>query len=434
MLEAERSLEPLLDWAEQVKFEDFPVGVVAHARAVLLDQLAVLWGGRHEREVFAVARWARRRGIGDDPLWLGLVLGTAAVTQELDEGHRESLGHPGSHIIPTILASLYENPENTIEGVLTALITGYEVAARIASAGTPRPGSHPHGTWGSIGATVARARLSGSRENLRDAVYLAAGTGLATAFSAPLEGRTIRNLYAGLSAFFGMLAWEWKDDVSGIFSPTETLFHEWDGADIAKGLGTHFAITRNYFKTIAACRYVHGVIEAVEQIGEGRRLRRTDIERVTVETYAPASVLSGLPFNTLSSKFSIPYAVLCAIDRRAHDPQTFHEPLGLSAADRAWLNRVTVLESPEMTQQLPHVRAVRVTVRFADRSECATRVSLPRGEWDRPHTAKALAQKWATHLGDYPGDLPSDPADLTSADLRRFVKIVMEELWSATAD
>ncbi len=432
MLEAERSLEPLLDWAEGVTYEDFPADAIAHARVILLDQLASLWAGRHEREVLGIARWLQRRGTIDDPLWLGLVLGVAVVAQELDEGHRESMGHPGSHVVPTILARLHENPETTMRDALTALIIGYEVAARIASAGRPRPGSHPHGTWGTMGAAVARARLTGGQGHLREAVYLAAGTGLATAFSAPLAGRTVRNLYAGLSTFLGMLANEWNADVTGIFSPTETLFHDWDGADIAKGLGARFAITRNYFKTIAACRYVHGVIEAVEQIGEGRRLNRTDIERVTVETYAPASVLTGAPFNTLSSKFSIPYAVLCAVDGRAREAKAFHEPLELSAMDRAWLAKVNVLESEEMTQQLPHVRAVRVTVAFADGSECATRVSLPRGEWDRPHRSEALAQKWATLLGDYPGDLPGDPANLTSADLRRFVKILMEELLSTT--
>lgn len=428
MLESEKSLKPLLEWAERVKYEDFPADVVAHARMVLMDQLAVLWAGRHEREVLGLARWAQRRGAFSDPWWLALVLGVAAVAQELDEGHRESMGHPASHVIPTIMATLAEAPERTMHDVLTALITGYEVAARIASAGVPRPGSHPHGTWGTIGAAAARAVLTGAQGSLRDAVYLAAGTGLATAFSAPLEGRTVRNLYAGLSAFFGMLACEWKDDVTGIFSPTETLFSDWHGEGIAEGLGSRYAITRNYFKTVAACRYVHGAIEAVEQIGEERRLDRSEVDAVTVETYAPASMLSGVPWNTLSSKFSIPYAVLCAVDRRARDFEAFHEPLELSAMDHAWLHRVHVMESQEMTRQLPAIRAVRVTIRFVDASERTVEVALPRGEWDRPHPPEDLAQKWATLLRDYPGKLPSDPAALTVSDVRRFVQTLVEVL------
>lgn len=434
MLEAERSLEPLLDWAAQVTYEDFPPDVIAHARLVLMDQLAAMWAGRREREVVEIAQWVQRRETIGAPWWLGLVLGVAAVAQELDEGHRESMGHPGSHIIPTILATLWENPEKTMQDALTALIVGYEVSARIASAGVPRSGSHPHGTWGTIGAAVARGRLIGLQGSLRNAVYLAAGTGLATAFSAPIVGRTIRNLYAGLSAFLGTLACEWKDDVTGIFSPTETLFSAWSGDSIGTGLGSDYAITRNYFKTVAACRYVHGVIEAVEGIGEERQLVRSDVDSVTVETYAPASTLSGIPFNTISSKFSIPYAVLCAIDRRAHDMEAFHEPLGISAADQAWLARVQVRESGEMTRRLPHVRAVRVTVRFIDLSERTREVTLPLGEWDRPHRPEVLAQKWATVFRDYPGALPRDQDDLAISDLTRFVRVFMQHILSPAVE
>lgn len=365
MLEDERSLEPLLDWAERLSFSDLPGQVVHHARAVFIDHLAGLWAGRTEPEVLGIARWIERRGIIEDPLWLGLVLGIAAVAQELDEGHRESMGHPGSHVIPTVLATLYENPRITMEEALLALVVGYEVAARIASAGVPRSGSHPHGTWGTVGAAVARERLSGSPLRLRKAVLLASGTGLATAFSAPLEGRTVRNLYAGLSAFLGMLASEWKDDVSGIFSPTETLFSVWDGRDITRDLGSRYAITRNYFKTIAACRYVHGAVEAIEKIRGEYPFQRSDIDTVVVETYSPASKLSGAPFNTLSSKFSIPYAVLCAVDGRVRDLESFHEPLKLTSTDRGFLSRVIVKESKQMTQQLPKVRAVRVTMRLS---------------------------------------------------------------------
>ncbi len=434
MLAAERSLKPLLEWAEHVKYEDFPADVTAHARVVLMDQLAALWVGRHEPEVVGIAQWAQHRGTIADPLWLGLVLGVSAVAEELDEGNRESMGHPGSHVIPIILATLVERPTTTIHEALTALIAGYEVAARIASAGAPRPGSHPHGTWGTIGAAVARALLTGSQGNLQAAVFLAAGTGLATAFSAPLEGRTVRNLYAGLSAFLGLLACEWKDDVTGIFSPTETLFSNWNDTHIADGLGTQYAITRNYLKTLAACRYVHGVVEAVEQIDQEHRFDRHDVAGVTVETYAPAWMLSGVPFNTLSSKFSIPYATLCAVDHRAHDIEAFHEPLELSSADRVWLKRVTVRESKAMTQQLPHARAARVTIRFVNSSERTAEVSLPCGEWDRPHSQEVMAQKWSTLLRDYPGMLPSDPAKLSTPDLRRFVRTFVQDLLTASAD
>lgn len=420
MTKDEESLMPLITWAMEVRPKDIPNAVYDHASVVLMDLLAVIWAGRSEPEVQGLGLWAKKNGVLNDSRWVGLLLGTAAVTSELDEGNRRAMGHPGSHIAPAMLAAIPQLEDLTIQDVVFAFVVAYEVSARIASAGTPRSGSHPHGTWGTIGGAVALGLLRGETSQLIRVVQLASSMGLATAFSAPQEGRTVRNLYAGLSASLAFLAFEWAEVVSGIFAPTETLFVTWSDTGILDGLGSKFAISENYMKTIAACRYVHGAVQAVEVLVKRYDLTADDIEAVEVETYMPAALLSGLPSNTLSSKFSLPYAVLRAVQGKGHDLAAFHEPLGLSSQDLELMHRIHVCPSDEMTKLLPDIRKTRVTIyrRFTN-SPINQDIDLPLGEWDAPFDEGELAIKWKTLLKDYPDNMA--PRTLSIQNLGRFV-------------
>lgn len=139
-----------------------------------------------------------------------------------------------------------------------------------------------------------------------------------------------------------------------------------------------------------------------------------------METYLPAALLDGVPHNTLSSKFSIPYTVLCALRGRGYDFSAFHEPFNFSSQDYAVMNLVRVLPSAELTALLPEVRRTRVTLhRKGDGRPLVFAVELPRGEWDRPLPNGAIETKWSLLMRDYPGTI--DPSTLTVEALRAFV-------------
>ncbi len=426
MTDSERALIPLVDWASQVRYEDIPAPVREQARLIIYDLLAAIWAGKTEAEVAGLAHWANANQWLFEPLWQGCILGTSAVALEMDEGNRRTLGHPGSHVAPVMLAHLRDIP--SFEEFLRVFVVAYEVSARIARCGRPRPDAHPHGTWGTVGSAVAMALLAS--HDLRDTILLASSTTIATAFTAALEGRTVRNLYAGLSALVGSLATQWSDVVAGIFAPTETMFSTWSGQALTEGLGTHFAVSENYFKTIAACRYVHGTVEAIENLRDELPLSRVHVDQVVVETYAPASQLSGLPHNTLSSKFSLPYAILKALEGKARDPRSFHEPLELTAEQTNLLRHIVVKENEEFTDLLPEVRKTRVQIHYTmdgHTSIAVDEVDLPMGEWDRPFPPDMLFRKWQQVFSDLPSNvLPELPSDLSLESLRRFTTAFFE--------
>ena len=79
--------------------------------------------------------------------------------------------------------------------------------ARIGMATRLRPAAHPHGTWGTLGAAAAVARLRNhDAPTTARVLEVAASLGLATSATAALRGGSVRNAYAGSAAQNGMLA------------------------------------------------------------------------------------------------------------------------------------------------------------------------------------------------------------------------------------
>ncbi len=142
------------------------------------------------------------------PPFAALIHGSAGTWLELDEGNRFAMGHPGIHVVPAAMA-MGEALKASGKEFLTALVLGYEVAARLGGASKLRSGVQPHGTWGTPGAAVAGGKLLGFKaEDFQSIINLSAGFSIASTMQSAFEGATIRNLYAGLSGYLGLLALE----------------------------------------------------------------------------------------------------------------------------------------------------------------------------------------------------------------------------------
>ena len=100
---------------------------------------------------------ARRRS---DPASAALLNGTAGTWVDMNEGNLHARGHPGIQVVPLAWA-LAEQEGRSGRDLLAAFVVGYEVSARIKRASATRLAVHPHGTFGTIGAAVALARLLG---------------------------------------------------------------------------------------------------------------------------------------------------------------------------------------------------------------------------------------------------------------------------------
>ncbi len=222
----ELAAEPRSPWlgdfaafAAKLTFADLPAEVVERTKRVIADSIGAIAAGMAEPEMRALLdRLARLEGTGPTPV-IGAALslspsnaafmgGIAGTMLELDEGNQYARGHPGIHVVPAALATAARLGRDGRD-LIVAVALGYEIGARIGIASKLVVTMHPHGTWGTVGAALAVAKLhKADAADIAATINIASSLGLTTSRKTMLEGATIRNSYAGFSNKLGLWAWE----------------------------------------------------------------------------------------------------------------------------------------------------------------------------------------------------------------------------------
>lgn len=343
-------------------------------------------------------------GLRTEPLKAALINGTAGTFLELDEGHQFARGHPGIHVVPAALA---EAEQENLSGreLLTALVVGYEIGARIGMACKIRMSMHPHGTWGTVGAAVAVGKLMGYEEpGMKEIINLSSSLALATSRRTMLEGGTVRNVYAGVSGYMGVLAHHLvqsgftgeRDGLDTVFGTvvSDTFLPE----VMTEELGRRFEITRNYFKRHACCRYNHAALDALKAIIAkipGGRIQPEQVARVDVMTYSLAAQLCDQnPQNTLAAKFSIPFAVATFIVHGDAGVKSFTSRAVDRPLIKALAQKVTVLEDSSLTAMMPARRPSRVRLALTDGTLLEAETLINKGDAEDPYSREELREKY----------------------------------------
>jgi len=397
------------------RFEDLPAEVVKRAREVMADSLAVIAVGAQEEEVKALTgRMVSPGGKGTaavigagvrtESSKAALINGTAGTFLELDEGNQFARGHPGIHVIPAALA-VAEEMNLSGRDLLTALVLGYEIGARIGIASKLRMSMHPHGTWGTVGAAVAVGKLMSYEENaIMEIINVSSSLGLATSRQTMLQGGTVRNVYAGASGYMGILSHDLvQSGFTGEADGLQTVFGSvvsdtFVPEEMTKDLGGRFEIARNYFKRHACCRYNHATLDALGSIAAqrpGGRIGADEVAKVEVETYSLAAQLCDQnPGNTLAGKFSVPFAVATLIVNGSTGVESFTPGAIQDPAARALAQRVTVSEDPKLTAMMPQHRPSRVKVTLTDGTVLEAQALTNKGDTEDPYSSEELRAKY----------------------------------------
>ena len=408
-------LDRICDFVAKTTFTDLNDPVIEQAKKVAYDTAAVIASGARHREpremskrLTLLSRGGASTLIGlgkkTDPMTAALINGTAGTWLELDEGNQFARGHAAIHVFPAALA-VAEDKEASSKEFLTALVLGYEIACRIGIASKLRMTMHPHGSWGTLGAAVAVGKLMGlDVDRMKTLVNIASSMTLATSRKTMLEGGTVRNLYAGVSGYMGIMAYHLlesgftgeADGIGSVFGGV--VSDSFDSRQMVEELGDRYEITRNYFKAYACCRYNHSSLDALYKIMErqkGRRPAPGEIERVRVETYSLAAQLSSKdPGNMLAAKFSIPFAIATTLVHGHSGVESFiPEKIGQKEI-QALASRVDVVENPEFTGMMPSRRPSRVTVHFKDGRTDTETVYISKGDIEDPYSTQELEEKF----------------------------------------
>ena len=404
-------LDTLAFFVADFRLEALKPATVEQIHYVMLDTIGAIAGGAAEPEMqaltakLAVSPAGEATVIGTDKKAVSAAAaflnGTAGTFLEMDEGNRFAKGHPAIHALPAVWA-LAEIKGLSGKALMEALVLGYEIGARIGIAAALRPDMHPHGTWGTVGAATAVAKLLGyDAARIRETINVASSLTLASSKRTMLEGGTVRNAYAGISNRMALMAIDLveagfvgeRDGLSSVFG--RVVSETFDTAKMIDGLGHAWQIDHNYFKLHSCCRYNHGALDALDLLLAREPVAPDAIERVDVVSYLYAAELDDqAPRNTLGAKFSVPFAVATRLVRGSSAVENFTWDALRDERVQALSKRVFVTEDKAMTSRLPQVRPARVDLRLRDGRTLTAAVEANRGDDQDPYSRKELTTKY----------------------------------------
>jgi 2-methylcitrate dehydratase PrpD len=405
-------IERLAQFVAETRWEAIPEAVRAHAKVVLLDTLGVILAGSEEAEVRQLQQRLRSSGgagatvlargwPSSDARTAALLNGVAGRTLELCEGHRYVSCQGAVQIVPTVLAS-GEWEERSGREILTALILGYEVAARIGAALTSRALAHQNGQAPLLGAVAAGARLRGfDAADMSRALRIGATLLLTPGYTNAVAGATVLNVAGGMSGFAGSLV---PDLALAGFIAQDNAIEEACTNLVGEGfrpervveeLGQRWEICRNYFRLRACCSPIYAALDALEAALSELRPAPDEIECIEVATYRFASVMQEAnPRNTFAARYSLPHAAAATVmqghaGQHAFTAEVLHDP-----AVAALRQRVHISEDPQLTAMAPHLKPARVNLILKDGRESTQTCDSARGDFQHPYQITELRTKF----------------------------------------
>ncbi len=286
----------LAEYVSNLQWQALPPEVVESAKLRVLDYLASAMAGYRLNRTFSDTVTGMYRDMGGvkesrvlfsdlqlpapNAAFLNAAYGHGA---DIDDGHRTANGHPGIVVIPAALA-LAEAHHMSGKDVILAVVAGYDVFVRLASAVNPAHfarGFHSTGTVGTIAAAAAAAKvLRLDFEGVRNSISLGA-VQAAGVHEISESAQASKPLSPAKAAYGGVLSGRMAR--LGIEGPLEALegtkgflkafTDKFDFEILQKELGQRFDITRCYVKLYPACRHCHGGIDAAIRLYESGDVR-----------------------------------------------------------------------------------------------------------------------------------------------------------------
>ena len=408
-------LERLASFVSGMRLDDLSAEALNASRTVTLDTLGAILAGSRLPENRNLAKLAVKMGgkgscsvIGHrrqaNATFSALANGTAGVALEMDEGNRLGGGHAAIHVIPPALA-VAEEAGASGRQFLESVIVAYETTSRIGTGTTVRSEVHSHGTWGTIGAAAATARLLDfGVAHTREALNIAASMSPANTWTPCIEGATVRNLYPGRSAMQGIMATNLvlcgftglKDGPSDVYG--SLLGKGFNPEAVIEGLGGPgpLRIQQNYFKLHACCLYNHPALDGMQHILNRQSFAASDVERIEVLAPPLASIMTDpAPPNMLAAKFSLPYAVAATVTQGATDVTAFYEDKITNTETLDLAQRVSVAADPEMDLRRYDYPAAKVTVLLNNGRILNESVVAHHGDHQNPASPEELRDKFS---------------------------------------
>jgi 2-methylcitrate dehydratase PrpD len=415
-------------FVSNLQYRGLPADGIRVAKLGFIDCVGVMIAGSVERVTEIVARtvldgcdkpeasvlFTTRRAPAPLAAWVN---GCAAHALDYDDAG----GHRSAILVPAILAE-GEALRSSGADMITAYVAGFEVWSELAlreKGHLHERGWHPTGIYGALAAAAAAARLRGLDAE-RTATALAIAASQASGIVANF-GTMVKPFHAGNSARAGIVAARLA--ANGMSASAQALEHERgllaavsqrgevDRARPAATLGVEWRIGLEgvSIKKFPTCYCTHRAIDAMLDLAAAHDLKAADVERIEVFIgKTQKAILHGdAPTTGLEAKFSIQFAMACALAERKVTLSELVDPVVQRADLQALMKRVRVNLLDEYDALMPQYSPwdqVKVRLRSGEVLE-SERVARAKGHITRPLTAAELFAKFASCLDYAASDL-----------------------------
>ena len=429
----------LIEFSSALGSAPLPPSLIEQAKGCLLDALGCglfgsgqPWAHIMSEEIFAERAQGNCTVFGHSgttsAAGAALCNGTAIHGFELDDLIPSSIIHPGTVIVPAVVAAA-ESVDATGERLLRGLIAGYEAMSRLSLALGLEPshrGFHKTSVVGPVAAALAAGVVMDlPPEKLICAVGLACSTASGIkSFAGGSGGGMVKRMHAGRAAEAGVRMSQLARRgftgpaaaIDGRFGLLEVFGGQSAEPDhLGRGLGEQWAINEVWVKVYPICGWIQGVVQLLLALRGPQPLEPVRIRKVTVGTSEFAVKYNGnrSPSDTMEAQYSIPYCVAVALTADAGDPGAFSLEAIKDPARRAIAERVELGVDSESEAVYPKQFGSRVQLHL-DNGEVKEAATLnPHGTAADPCTSAERIAKFMRLAGLSP--LKRNPVAIVDA-------------------
>lgn len=374
-----------------------------------MDSIGTMYMGVRKEEASGIARFLRKLKASQDCTivgadfktdcpWAAFANASYSQVHDSNDGHRvaAALGgsaHPGRVVNPAALA-VSEKLSLSGKELITAIVIGYDVAARVRGMENPPPSN-------TYASAAMSSRMMGLDEDKAICAMGIAGY-LSSSRFPERRGDDTGHLIEGYFAKIGIEAAMLADE--GMFGPPmgddrrlTTRFRE-------RGLGKDFEIMNIYIKPYPTCRMTHGAIEAILAIKEDTNLEPSEVKEVilhqlTTGMYTAVKRVSPDSYFK-SCEGNLSYIAACAIIDGEVGERQFTRDRIADPKIHELIQKIKVIPNEDLDAIYPeNARPIIVEIKTTNGKTYTKRVDYAWGDPQRPLTDEELFQKFRRWAG-----------------------------------
>lgn len=401
-------LRPLTRWSTDGTAARLAAASSKRAGTAVLDWFGAYYAGAASSAAEPYRNAAALLGNGKDSDLTDTAWLVAALShiEEIDDGHRLAMLHPGVVVIPPVLGLAARHAVSFAQ-MRTAITAGYEVAVRIGAALGPEHYKRHHttATAGVFGAAAAAGVLLDLDEERALWALGHAGTQAAGLWQLLDDGaEAAKPAHIGHAVRNGL----WAASLAKSGVPGATRILEGDRG-LAKAFGLsldrsklkpadtveNLALTTATTKAWPVCGQMHHILDAVQELRARTGVPADEITEISVESFSATLEIAGIsnPQTIAQARFSTPVcvAILWTTGQLSLSSENVFDP-----AIRALAAKVRLKEDPHLTRGFPAIRAGRVTVSTRSGERITEARTGRRGDPEFPLSEAEMSERFDT--------------------------------------